>query len=87
MDTDTFITYQHIDDIQDDKMDKELVPGAAMTIMVSAMSAVLRQISKLKQVGIQSVLRKGRSDSCPRRVPNMVVGTDKKCVDRRGGQG
>jgi hypothetical protein len=56
MDINTFITYQHLEDIQDDKMDKELVPGTAMTIMVSATSVVLRQISKLKWVGIQSVL-------------------------------
>jgi hypothetical protein len=42
MDIDVFITYQHLEDIQDEKMDKELAPGTAMTIMVSAMSTVLR---------------------------------------------
>ncbi|KAJ7348000.1 hypothetical protein DFH08DRAFT_808769 [Mycena albidolilacea] len=40
---------------RDDKMDKELVPGTAMTIMVSATSAVLRQISKLKRAQTRDV--------------------------------
>jgi hypothetical protein len=59
------------------------VPGAVMTIMVSAMSAVLRQV----ETGGNPECVEERSDSCPRRVPNVVVGADKRCVDRRGGRG
>jgi hypothetical protein len=33
MDIDAFFVYQHLEDIQDDEMDKELAPGTAMAIM------------------------------------------------------